>query len=94
MVYVTYDKFCFVFPSFHTNLVMLVILVNIDNLMLYIGFVVLFFCSGIFEVNYSKDVKIQGIIVPYASLDKVCIRKSGFLNIRFQFYATSVAINL
>ena len=73
---------------------MLVILVNIDNLMLYIGSVVLFFCSGIFEVNYSKDVKIQGIIGPCASLDKVCIRKSGFLNISFQFYAASVAINL
>ena len=73
---------------------MLVILVNIYNLMLFIGSVVLFFCSGIFEVTYLKDVKIQGIIGPCASLDKVCIRKSGFLNISFQLYAASVAINL
>lgn len=29
------------------------------------------FCSGIFEINCSKDLKIQGIIGPCASLEKV-----------------------
>lgn len=28
-------------------------------------------CSGIFEINCSKDVKVQGIIGPCASLEKV-----------------------
>jgi protein transport protein SEC23 len=28
-------------------------------------------CSGIFEVNCSKDIKVQGIIGPCASLEKV-----------------------
>ena len=31
------------------------------------------FCSGIFEINCSKDLKIQGIIGPCASLEKVCL---------------------
>lgn len=31
-------------------------------------------CSGIFEVNCSKDIKIQGIIGPCASLDKVNLK--------------------
>lgn len=29
-------------------------------------------CSGIIEINCSKDVKVQGIIGPCASLEKVC----------------------
>lgn len=29
--------------------------------------------SGIFEVNFSKDIKIQGILGPCASLEKVYI---------------------
>lgn len=28
-------------------------------------------CSGIFEINCSKDIKIQGVIGPCASLEKV-----------------------
>lgn len=29
--------------------------------------------SGIFEVNCSRDLKVQGIIGPCASLEKVCV---------------------
>lgn len=32
----------------------------------------MFVCSGIFEVNCSKDIKVQGVIGPCASLEKVC----------------------
>lgn len=31
----------------------------------------LIICSGIFEINCSKDIKVQGIIGPCASLEKV-----------------------
>ena len=38
-------------------------------------------CSGIFEVNCSKDIRVQGIIGPCASLEKVWSNGffSGFL---------------
>lgn len=38
---------------------------------LYYDFDFLLSCSGIFEINCSKDIKVQGIIGPCASLEKV-----------------------
>jgi len=42
-------------------------------IMTFISHLTFFFCSGIFEINCSKDLKIQGIIGPCASLEKVCV---------------------
>lgn len=45
------------------------------------------FCSGTLEVNCSKDLKIQGVIGPCTSLEKVsiyCLVKNFFFFFKIQ----------
>lgn len=64
--------------NYHTNLCLLDRAVHTFcvflNMIIWSGGVILFLyilCSGIFEINCSKDIKVQGIIGPCASLEKV-----------------------
>lgn len=36
-----------------------------------LNLILTYLCSGIFEINCSKDIKVQGIVGPCASLEKV-----------------------
>lgn len=51
-------------------------------------------CSGIFEINCSKDVKVQGIIGPCASLEKVFSEAfQSFKSIYLVFFFSPSDIN-
>lgn len=49
------------------------IVYNVGTVLVFVYNDVVNLCSGIFEVNFSKDIKIQGVLGPCSSLEKVSI---------------------